>query len=94
MAHRPKYTKPDENQKEIVKELRKRGAVVVIVANKGGKCGDLFVAWRGKIMAVEVKQPGKENDLTPGELDFMEMLNGVGCRLIVATNADEIEKWF
>jgi hypothetical protein len=90
MTPRPSHTKKDKNHAPIRDDLRRLGAVVVDVADLGGKCGDLVVSWRGKTIHVEVKDTGKRDDLTPGELEFMRELEAVGCRLIVAETTEEV----
>lgn len=92
MSPRPKHTRKDNNHAVIRDELRQLGAVVVDVADLGGKCGDLVVSWRGRTIHVEIKDAGKRDDLTEGELEFMRELETVGCRLVVAETAEEVIK--
>lgn len=91
---RPKHTRKDNNHATIRDKLRENGCQVVDVADLGGKCGDLVVSWRGRTIHVEVKDTGKRDDLTPGELEFMWELERVGCRLVVAETAEEVIRYF
>lgn len=61
--------KADANQPEIVDEFRKHGAYVAHVHRIKNMC-DLFVLYRGVVVAVEIKMPGKT--LTDGEDKFAE----------------------
>lgn len=94
MTPRPHYTRKDNNHAAIRSKLREQGAVVVDVSDLGGKCGDLVVSWRGRTAHVEVKDTGKRDDLTDGELAFMRELESVGCRLVVAESAEDVIEWF
>ncbi len=94
MTPRPSHTKKDMNHAAIRDELRQLGAVVVDVADIGGKCGDLVVSWRGKTVHVEVKDTGKRDDLSRNEMMFMRELEAVGCRLIVAETTEEVIRAF
>jgi hypothetical protein len=54
MKYRPRT---DENQKQIVAELRRYGASVAVLAHLGGGVPDLLVGFRGKNYLFEVKNP-------------------------------------
>lgn len=78
--------KPDENQKEIVDELRRFGAVVLIVSQVRNSF-DILVFWDGRVIPMEVKMPGKK--LTKGEKAFKEKIESVGCTYHVVTTPEE-----
>ena len=57
---RPRYTKRDANQQEIVDDLRRLGFYVLDLADVGGRVLDIFVCgpdvhWEWRWLAVEVK---------------------------------------
>jgi hypothetical protein len=91
---RPKYTKKDKNHKKIVRECRELGMILWDTADIGGKILDLIVFWRGKALPVEVKQKGKEDDLTEEEKIGIEELRFVGIEPVVATCLEDILKAF
>lgn len=49
----------DENQPDIVKGLRARGASVQSLAAQGGGVPDLLVGFRGHNYLIEIKNPDK-----------------------------------
>ena len=49
----------DDNQAELVKQLRKAGATVQHLHTQGRGCPDLLVGWRGLNLLFEVKDPNK-----------------------------------
>lgn len=64
----------DGNQPELVKELKKIGAVVADTSRLGDGFPDLVVAYKGKNYLVEVKdpsQPPSKRRLTPKEKKFL-----------------------
>ncbi len=76
----------DANQATIVKELRDRGALVVIL----GQPVDLLVGYRGEWALVEVKSgPGAR--VRPKQSDFLDQCreNQVACFLI--DDLDDVE---
>ena len=87
---RPRRTKRDANQGEVVDGLRALGASVWDLADVGGTAADLMVCWRGRCRWVEVKQPGKERDLTDGERDCLWLCAQVGVTMIVATCVEDV----
>ena len=89
-AARPRRTRPDRNQRQLVRELRAIGMVVWDVHDKGGECLDLIVCWRGRCVPVEVKASGHEADLTAGELQAIRNLGYIGVRAIIATSAEDV----
>jgi len=87
---RPKHTKKDANQVEIVTMLRHLGAVVWDTADLGGKVLDLVVFWRGRIIPVEVKMPTERYRLTDGEIASIEELRVAGVEPCVATCVEDV----
>jgi len=87
---RHRYLKTDANQPEIVAELRQLGAVVWITASLGGSILDLIVFWRGSAIPVEIKMPGKREELTDGEREGIRQLAAVGVEAVVATCAEDV----
>ena len=60
----------DDNQSEIVKYFRSRGASVQILSAVGKGCPDLLVGYRTATVPVEVKdgsKPPSRRELTPDE---------------------------
>jgi len=94
MAYRPRHTRRDKNQQQIIDELRELGAVVWDLADHGGEVLDLLVFWRGECRPVEVKRPGHETELTKGELESILDVGRVGVDAIIAScTEDVIAKW-
>lgn len=83
--------KKDLNQDAIVAELLACGCSVRKTHQLGGGFPDLAVGWRGRTLLVEVKQPGKEDDLTADEREFFAAWRGAA---IVAYRAEDVIKWF
>lgn len=81
----------DGNQKEIVKALRNKGAVVYHV-HTIKNLFDILVAYNGQLIAVEIKdgsKPESARKLTPGELECKEALESVGVTYNVVKSIDE-----
>lgn len=65
--------KADANQKNIVAALRKAGASVVPTHTVGQGFPDLVVAFNGRTMLLEIKdptQPKHRHELTPAQVEF------------------------
>ena len=97
-AARPKHPKPDANQPQMVADLRRLGFYVIITADLGGKCLDLFICgWKAAAASwqwlhIEVKPPGKRDDLTEGERAFFDECPH--CPAIVAETVGDVVGWF
>lgn len=78
--------KADDNQAEIVAEFRRMGAVVKHVHRLKNFC-DLVVLYRGAVVMVEVKMPGKA--LTKGEQEFSKEWAEGGGKYAVITSVTE-----
>lgn len=87
---RPRHTKRDKNQADIIASLRQAGAYVWDLSDNGGQVLDLMVFWRGQALPVEIKQPGLQNDLTDNEKEGMRQLMRVAVFPLIATSAEEI----
>lgn len=79
----------DSNQSVIVKELRDRGALVIIL----GQPVDLLVGYRGEWALVEVKA-GPRSNIRPSQIKFLDQCrnNQVPCFLI--DDLDDVETFF
>lgn len=62
--------KVDANQPEVVKAMRKIGAVVTPMHQLGKGVADLLVSWRQKWFVMEVKSKSK-SDLTPDQIEWI-----------------------
>ena len=91
---RPRHTKPDANQSIIVTQCRALGMIVWDLHNCGGKVSDLLVIYRGRCVPVEVKAPGKRDDLTQGERDGQRECDDVGVKWCVAENLHDVLEAF
>lgn len=85
----------DDNQTAVADELRARGlSVDTRCAKIGGGFPDMVVGWRGLTVLVELKnpdQPPSKQRLTDDERAWIESWRGAA---IVATDAEEIIRWF
>ncbi len=71
----PRFGKVDKNHNDICRRLRLfPGILVFETSDVGGGFGDCVVAnvLSGKMLIVEIKQPGKEHELTQNEIVFHE----------------------
>lgn len=91
---RPKYTRRDTNHKDIVEGCRELGMVVWDLADLGGKVLDTIVFWRGKAIPVEIKSPGKEDDLTLDERESISELEAIGVKYVIAVSVEDVIKAF
>lgn len=85
MTHRP-----DDNQSEIVADLRAIGATVAILSKVGNGVPDLLVGWRGVNYLFEVKNlEGRGARITPAEFVFHRDWKG---QADIANNTQDIMK--
>jgi Holliday junction resolvase len=77
----------DKNQKEIVKALRDKGAIVKHVYQLK-KLFDIIVYYEGNTYSVEIKE-GKKSKLTPGELECKQDLESVNVKYWVVYSIKE-----
>jgi Holliday junction resolvase len=73
-----RYAKVDNNQPEIVKALRRCGAVVKHV-HTVKNLFDIIVYYQGKTYCVEIKQD-KKKKLTKGEMECKQDIESVGVK--------------
>jgi hypothetical protein len=64
--------------------------VVFDTANVGGTCPDAFICWRGRCVPVEIKAPGKRDDLTDGERKGLADCAYVGVPWVIACDLDDV----
>jgi Holliday junction resolvase len=70
-----KFGRTDDNQKEIVKTLKKAGCNILSLAAMGGGVPDLLVQRAGVLYLLEVKDGSKSpsrRKLTPHQIKFRE----------------------
>lgn len=79
----------DQNQKEIVSELRQRGLTVQSTANLGKGFPDICVGFRGYNFLFEIKKSEKDK-LTKDELTFHQTWAGQIDRIETAEQAIKI----
>lgn len=72
--------KVDDNQRELVRGLRKLGRTVLDLSRVGKGCPDLLVGFRGKNTLLEVK--GEKGKLRPSQVDFIETWGGREVRVV------------
>jgi hypothetical protein len=77
--------KVDANQGQIVAALRKLGYTVQT------RVDDIFVGGHGHNLWVELKAPGKENDLKPSQEKLRDEWKGA---YIVTSDIQDILDWF
>ena len=92
---RPRYTRRDANQPDIVADLRGLGFYILILADVGGDALDIFVCghigggeWRW--LAVEIKT--LEGRLTDNQKRFFEMWPDAPA--IVAQCTEDVLIWY
>lgn len=78
--------KVDDNQKQIVSELRQLGASVAVTSAVGKGFPDLIVGFLGVTYLVEVKQKGSEKRLSKEQIDFHETWRGNPVLIITSTD--------
>jgi len=91
---RPRHTRKDANHTEIRDQCRALGMVVWDLADIGGKLPDLLCIWRGRCVPVEVKAPGKRDDLTTGEADGQAECGYAGVEWVIAEDLDDVLRAF
>lgn len=77
----------DSNQPEIVKALRRVGAIVKHTHTLKNLF-DILVYYNGKTYNVEIKTDHKKK-LTPGEIECKNDLESVGVKYWIITSIDE-----
>ena len=89
MKYKLNNPRVDANQAVIVKELRDRGALVVVL----GQPVDLLVGYRGEWALVEVKASSRSK-IQPSQIKFLDQCreNQVPCFLL--DDLDDVETFF
>ncbi len=90
MVGRPKYTKPDKNQRKLLQQCRDLGFVTWNLSNMGGKISDALLMYGGQCIPVEIKSPGNKDNFTTGEREGMEECADVDIIWIVAECLEDI----
>ena len=90
MTRPHRAVKVDANQAEIIADLERMGAYTWRLSDLGGEILDIMVFWYGMAIPVEIKAPGKIDDLTAGEREGIRKLELVGVEAIVATCTEDI----
>lgn len=83
----------DDNQKEIVTELREIGATVQHLHTIGKGCPDILVGFGGRNYLFEIKDPSKppsQTKLTPAELKWSLDWTGQYNIIYNITDATEV----
>lgn len=86
-----RLAKVDENQSGIVRDLRRVGARVLILARVGDGCADLLVWFRGRFFLLEVKNPNTRYGLegaTEEQRTFARLWSDVAPFSVVYTSAE------
>jgi hypothetical protein len=82
----------DANHAEILSALRKCGAFVIDTSDSKRAGIDCFVAFRGRLYPIEIKdgaKPASKQQLTESEVDTREGLYIAGVEHYVVRSADE-----
>lgn len=82
----------DSNHKDVVKELRKLGAVVTSVTCVKEFC-DIVACFNGSVILIEVKdgsKPPSQRRLTEREQKYHDKLEKVGCVVHIVNNLEEV----
>lgn len=82
------HRRADNNQRNIVKILRKFGVWVKILSNEGFGFPDLLCYWRGILFLIEVKD-GDKATLTPDQKKFHEEFPG---KIYILRHEEDIQK--
>lgn len=91
---RPKYTRKDTNHAEIIAQCRELGIVVWDTSPLGGKVLDTIMFWRGDAIPIEIKAPGKEDDLTDGEKEGIAELQNAYVPPVIVTSVEDVIRAF
>lgn len=71
--------KVDDNQSQIVADLRSLGCSVLHLHAVGQGCPDVLVGWRGRNVLLELKdgaKPPSRRKLTPAQTEFFDTWRG------------------
>lgn len=91
-------SKVDANQPQYVKTLRDCGLSVSVTSGVGHGFPDIIVGGYNRhlgmidTLPVEIKMPGKEDDLTPDEIEWWHNWKGNG--IAGSSDPDEVLRWY
>ncbi len=80
---------PDANEREIVKELQQRGALVVVL----DRPLDLVVGYAGRWVMVEIKSSPKAR-VRKVQKSFLQRAALLGLPAVIMTNLDDCDRFF
>lgn len=80
----------DNNQKQIVNELRSYGFIVKVTSSMGQGFPDILIAKDRVAIGVEIKDLNKREELTDSEIEMKSWWDKLGMKYIVAENTKEI----
>lgn len=82
-------------QKKILDYIKEIGAYAVktITTNRTG-VPDILVCWRGEFIAIECKDVGKLNRLTPLQMHHLSMIERAGGKVLVADSVASVREFF
>ena len=89
MKYKLNNPRVDANQAVIVKELRDRGALVVVL----GQPVDLLVGYRGEWALVEVKASSRSK-IQPSQTAFLDQCRGNQVPCFLIDDLDDVETFF
>lgn len=96
MSRRPRYPKTDENQAEIVEQLKMLGLTAIDVSRLPVPALDLFVGgWSAKARAyawVQVEIKTQDGELNANEEAYFT--ENPHLPIIIARNVEDILDWF
>lgn len=89
-------TTPEGRSKDAIKRWLARNGFWYFMpaANGFGKVGvpDIIACYAGRFIAIEVKAPGKENNLTENQKRRIEEINAAGGIAFVASRVETVEE--
>ena len=80
---------PDANEKEIISELERRGAMVIVI----DRPVDLVVGYLGVWVFVEIKN-GPRARLRKSQKSFLQQATAQGLPVLVMTDLDDCDTFF
>jgi len=92
--NRPRHTKHDANQADIVFSARALGMLWLDTSDNGGEMLDGIFCWRGQCIPTEIKAPGKAGSLTVGERVIIAKLAAVGVKAAIVESFDDVLRAF
>jgi hypothetical protein len=87
-------THKDDNQDEIVSDLKLIGAVATSLAGVGSGVGDILVGYHGRNWMFEIKNPNRppsKRKLRPKQIAFREHWKRMGQYDVIETSVDAMK---